>query len=236
MKQLLILIAAIFFGLIICTAGNKYNIGYAEPGVLVKKDPVESFWKWFKANEKRLRKFEADPNKYLNELLEQAKKMKPGLAIELEPPQNGIIHMTVSADGNEDLFELVQQVVGKAPAIKGWKFIAFRQRMSPEQLKGIKLKAQNHELDPEQMKFFPIISGDTLDLIIYAKGISEENYNQVAYGGLLLLDNILGEYDAVTKVRSYDFHDMPAAKQELEGLLPLLELAAYVDRFHSEKK
>ena len=236
MKQLLILIAAIFFGLIICTAGNKYNIGYAEPGVLVKKDPVESFWKWFKANEKRLRKFEADPDKYLNELLEQAKKMKPGLAIELEPPQNGIIHMTVSADGNEDLFELVQQVIGKAPAIKGWKFVAFRQRMTPEQLTGIKLKAQNHELDPEQMKFFPIISGDTLDLIIYAKGISEENYNQVAYGGLLLLDNILGEYDAVTKVRNYDFHDMPAAKEELEGLLPLLELAAYVDRFHSEKK
>ncbi len=236
MKQLLLLIAAIFFGLTICIPGYKYNKENAEPGIFVKKDPIENFWKWFKANEKRLRKFEEDPGKYLNELLEQAKKMRPGLAIELEPPKNGIIHMTVSADGNEDLFELVRQVVGKAPAIKGWKFIAFRQRMTPEQLKGIKLKAQNHELDPGQMKFFPIVNGDTLDLIIYAKGVTEENYNQVAYGGLLLLDNILGEYDCATKVRSYDFHDMPATKEELEGLLPLLELAAYVDAFHTAKK
>jgi hypothetical protein len=236
MKQLLLLIPAIFFALAICAAGNRHINGYAATGVFVKKDPVENFWKWFKANQKRLRKFEEDPDTYLNEMLEQVKKIRPGLAIELEPPQNGIIHMTVSANGNEDLFELVQQVVNKAPAVKGWKFVAFRQRMTSEQLKGIKLKAQSHELDPEQMKFFPVVSGDTLDLIIYAKGITEENYNQVAYGGLLLLDNILGEYDCVTKVRSYDFHDMPVTKEELEGLLPLLELAAYVDEFHSSKK
>jgi hypothetical protein len=108
--------------------------------------------------------------------------------------------------------------------------------MTPEQVRGIKLKAQNHELDPEQMKFFPVINGDTLDLIIYAKDITEENYNQVAYGALLLLDNILGEYDCVTKVRSYDFHDMPSTKEELEDLIPLLRLAAYVDAFHSSKK
>ncbi|HRN58281.1 MAG TPA: hypothetical protein PLL71_17600 [Agriterribacter sp.] len=205
-------------------------------GNFVKKDPIENFWKWFKANQKRLSNFEENPDSYLTEMLVQAKKIQPGLAIELEPPQNGIIRMTVSADGNEDLFGLVKNIIAKAPAIKGWQFIAFRQRMHPEQLKGMKLKAQDHELDPEQMKFFPIVTGDTLDVIIYAKGITEENYNQVAYGALLLLDNILGEYDCVTKVRSYDFHDMPSTKEELEDLLPLLHLAAYVDEFHSSKK
>ncbi|HRP57091.1 hypothetical protein [Agriterribacter sp.] len=235
MKRLLLLIPAILFIPAIYAAGNEPGNGYAATAVFIKKDPTANFWKWFKANEKRLRKFEENPNACLNELLEQVKKIRSGLAIELEPPQNGIIRMTVSADGNEDLFELVRQVVNKAPAIKGWKFIAFRQRMAPEQLRRMKLKAQHHELDPEQMKFFPVINGDTLDLIIYAKGITEENYNQVAYGGLLLLDNILGEYDCATKVRSYDFHDMPSAKEELEGLLPLLELAAYVDQFHSVK-
>lgn len=236
MKQFLILIPAIFFGLTICTAGNKQEEGNPVSAIFVKKDPIENFWKWFKANQKRLRKFEDDPDRHLTEMLVQTKKIQPGLAIELEPPKNGIIHMTVSADGNEDLFGLVKNIIAKAPAIKGWKFIAFRQRMTPEQVSGMKLKAQNHELDPEQMKFFPVIDGDTLDLIIYAKGITEENYNQVAYGALLLLDNILGEYDCVTKVRSYDFHDMPSTKEELQDLLPLLHLAAYVDEFHSSKK
>lgn len=166
----------------------------------------------------------------------EARGGKEGIAIELEPPQNDIIRMTVSADGNEDLFNLVKNIIAKAPVIKGWQFIAFRQRMYPEQVKGMKLKAQNHELDPGQMKFFPVINGDTLDLIIYAKGITTENYNQIAYGALLLLDNILGEYDCATKVRSYDFHDMPLAKEALEDLLPLLDLAAYVDQFHTSKK
>lgn len=236
MKELLILITAIFFGLTICNAGIKHDKRYAASDIFVKKDTVEDFWKWFKSNQKRLRQFEADPNSYMAEMLEQVKKIQPGLAIELEPPQKGTIRMTVSANGNEELFELVKQIVSKAPAIKGWQFIAFRQRMSGEQLKEIKLKAQDHELDPGQMKFFPIINGDTLDLIIYAKGVTAENYNQVAYGGFLLLDNILGEYDCATKVRSYDFHDMPATDEDLEGLLPLLELAVYVDQFHSAKK
>ena len=61
------------------------------------------------------------------------------------------------------------------------------------------LKAQDHELNPDKMKFFPVVSGDSLDIIIYANNVTEENYNQVAYGGLLLIDNILGEYDCVTK-------------------------------------
>lgn len=235
MKQLLILILFIFFGTTICEAGGARE-GTAIEKSINKKDPVENFWKWFKANEKRLRKFEADPDSYLTEMLVQVKKIQTGLAIELEPARKDIIRLTVSADGNENLFGLVKNIIDKAPAIKGWQFIAFRQRMNPEQVKGMKLKAPDHELDPEQMKFFPVINGDTLDLIIYAKGITTENYNQVAYGALLLLDNILGEYDCATKVRGYDFHDMPATKEDLEDLLPLLDLAAFVDQFHTSKK
>ena len=144
--------------------------------------------------------------------------------------------MTVSADGDRDLFEIVQNIISKAPKIEGWKFIAFRQRMSPEQIKGMKLSAGRDELDPGKMKFFPMIEGDSLDIIIYAKGVTEENYIDIAYKGLLLLDNILGEYDCVTKVRSYDFHPMPTSKKELADLLPLLDIAAYVDNFHKSKK
>jgi hypothetical protein len=40
----------------------------------------------------------------------------------------------------------------------------------------------------------------------------------------------------VAKVRSYDFHNMPTKKEELEGLLPILNIAAYVDKFHNSKK
>ena len=235
MKPLLILFA-ISVAIINCTANDNPIKGNTMFSLFKKSDPIEKFWTWFNANEKRLRKFEEDPDKYLSEVLAQAKKIKAGLAIEFEPPKNGVINMTISADGVRELFEIVQTIVDKAPKIEGWKFLAFRQRMSPEQIKGMKLKAEGHELDPNKMKFLPMITGDTLDIIIYVKGVTEENYNQVAYGGLLLLDNILGEYDCVKKVRSYDFHDMPKNKKKLDDLLPLLDIASYVDNFHKSKK
>ena len=99
----------------------------------------------------------------------------------------------------------------------------------------MKLKANGFELNPGDMKFYPVIKGDELDIIIYVNGVTDKNYNQVAYGGLLILDNILGEYDCVTKVNSYDFHPMPESKAEQDSLMPLLEIAGFVDNFHSSR-
>ncbi|RYG40424.1 MAG: hypothetical protein EOO01_27360 [Chitinophagaceae bacterium] len=198
-------------------------------------DPIDDFWIWFTKNEKRLKNFESDPDKYLTELLEQVKKIQRGLAIEFEPPKNGVINMTVSANGNVDLFNLVREMIERAPAIKGWKFIAFRQRMPIAAVKEMKLKVGELTLDPSLMKFFPVIENKQLNIIIYTTGVTEENYNQIAYASFVLLDNILGEYDCITKVSSFDFHPLPEKKEELADLKPLLELAAYVDEAYRKR-
>lgn len=235
MTKICMIILAVIFVFTNCNANNKTEKKPNAQEVLEENGPIEKFWVWFKENQQRLKKFEENPDKYLTEIHTEAKKIKAGLVIELEPPQSGIINMTVSADGDRNLFEDVKNIIAKAPKIEGWNFFAFRQRMSLDKVKGMKLKVEDKELDPTKMKFLPVGSGKDLDIIIYTKGVTEENYTQVAYNGLLLLDNILGEYDCVTKVRSYDFHDMPTKKKELEGLLPLIELPGYVDKFHKEK-
>ncbi|HEX2846537.1 MAG TPA: hypothetical protein VHN59_08310 [Chitinophagaceae bacterium] len=204
-------------------------------GLYHKKDSIDNFWGWFVKNEKRLRNFQSDPDKYLNELFIQVKKIKAGLAIEFEPPQNGIINMTVSANGNPELFQLVRDIVERAPAVKGWKFFAFRQRMPATAVKEMKLNVGQLVLDPAQMKFFPVIDNQQLNIIIYAKGITEQNYNQVAYACFILLDNVLGEYDCTVKVNNFDFQQMPDQAAELNDLKPFLELAAYVDAFYKQK-
>jgi hypothetical protein len=199
---------------------------------VVNKDSIDEFWDWFVSEEKTLRSFQNDPDKIVGQVMDRARKIKDGIAIEFEPPKNNIINVTVSADGNRDLFPLVQRIVEKAPKIDGWTFVAFRQRVPKDIVKGFTLKLQGVELHPDKMKFFPMPSGDSLDVIIYANNVTEENYNQVAYGSLLLVDNILGEYDCVKKVRKYDIHNMPTSKEELNGLMPLVDLAEYVDNFH----
>lgn len=203
--------------------------------LLQQADPVDDFWRWFVKNEKRLKNFESDPDKYLNELFVQVRKIRAGLAIEFEPPQNGIIKMTVSANGNIELFQLVRDIVERAPAVKGWKIIAFRQRMPVAAVKEMKLKVGELTLDPAAMKFFPVRENNQLNIIIYTAGVTEQNYKQVAYASFILLDNILGEYDCITKVSSFDFHPMPSQKEELADLKPLLELATYVDNSYGIK-
>ena len=224
------LIIAVFFSL------ANYSFTPIRMSVNKHQDPIDNFWSWFAANEQRLRKFEESPTQYLTEILNQAKVISRGLTIELEPPKNGIINMTVSADGDKELFEMVMQIVKKAPKLTGWKFIAFRQRVPAEIIKGARLKIQGRIISPDKMLFFPLIAGDKLDIIVYLEGVTKENYEEVAYGTLLFLDNLLGEYDCVIKVRSYDFHNMPTNAKDLEGLKSIFELPEYVDKFYASKK
>ncbi|ASS49110.1 MAG: hypothetical protein A3D31_04730 [Candidatus Fluviicola riflensis] len=198
-------------------------------GLFKKGDPIDDFWKWFAENEKTFHNFQNNPNKYLNELLVKSKKIEDGLVIELEPLKEGYLTMTVSADGIIDLFPLVQQIVDKAPPINGWKICAFRQRMPAEKVKQLVLTVQNLELTLCNMRFSPVVTDGSLDIVIYVAGITEENQNQVAYGGLMLVDNILGEYDCATKVRNYYFYNMPPDADTIPELLPLLKLAEYID-------
>ncbi len=48
-------------------------------------------------------------------------------------------------------FQLVREIVERAPAIKGWKIFAFRQRMAPAAVKEMKLKVDELILDPDKM-------------------------------------------------------------------------------------
>jgi hypothetical protein len=233
MKKVLLTSLILTVGLTNCKSqtDNKQEDMF---GLFKKQEPIEKFWNWFKSNEKSLRDFQKNPDKTLTQVLNNIKKIQSGLAVEFKPPKNDIINVTISADGDRNNFTIVQEIVAKAPKIEGYSFVAFRQRMPTEKVKGMVLKAEDHELNPDNMKFFPIISGDTLDIIIYANKVTEENYNQIAYGGLMLIDNILGEYDCVTKVRTYDFQNMPTEQKELKELKPLLELAEFVDNFHKK--
>jgi hypothetical protein len=171
-------------------------------GIFRKEDPIEKFWKWFQSNEKQLRNFQDNPDKTLTQVLDKVTKIQRGLSIEFEPPKANAITVTVSANGDRNLFPIVKEIVAKAPLIDDWTFVSFRQRMRLDQVKGMVIKAQDKEITPGNMKF---------------------------------IDNILGEYDCVTKVRHYDFQKMPLRQEELKELKQLTDLAQYVDDFHKSK-
>lgn len=226
----------VFILLITCIASCHSQSEKEETSSINIKGQIDNFWNWFQSNEKNLRDFQKNPDEYISPIQEQLSKIKEGIAVEFEPPKDNKITVTISADGDISLFPVVQKIVEKAPKIKGWDFVAFRQRTPQNKLKGIVLKVNGYEFSPDTMKFASIIVGDSLDIIVYTTNVTEDNFNQVAYGGLLLIDNILGEYDCVTKVRNFDFQNLPTTQTELKGLKPLLELSDYVDKFHKRTK
>ncbi|MBE8728109.1 hypothetical protein C4F50_24590 [Flavobacterium sp. KB82] len=228
MKNILYLI--LFFSIAGCNKKIE-NENTAES----KEQKIETFWNWFIENEKRFRNPEIDLDEVLQEILDNASAIEKELAFEIKPIKNGIISLTISADGVKQLIPTVQKMIEKSPKIKGWKFIAFRQKKDKKLFTDIIYLSDQIELEPSKMQFLPIVENGSLELIIYSTGINEENYNEIFYGGSLLLDNLVGEYKFMTQVDNYDFHNMPTKKEDLNQLRPLSELPAFIDNHEAKK-
>ena len=84
-------------------------------------------------------------------------------------------------------------------------------------------------MTPSELFFFPIRDEESLDIIIYGKGFKEHDFNTLAHYGLIMMDNVLGEYDCVTKIRHYDFKDISDLSDN-DDLIPLTELRSYIDQ------
>lgn len=200
-----------------------------------KDEQIEIFWDWFVKNEKRFSKIETNKDEVLKEILDNSSSIESALAFEIKSDKNGILSLTISADGVKNLIPIVQNIKEKSPKIKAWEFIAFRQRKDTALLAEIFYESKKLRLNPTKMKFFPIIENDRLELIIYTSGINKRNYQEIFYGGSVLLDNLVGEYSFMTKVDNYDFHNMPTIAEELNELKPLLELPSFIDNFKPKK-
>ena len=200
--------------------------------IFKKNNPIENFWIWFNENNSMFNNIN-DQNRddLLDTLLERLHKIQEGLSVEVSEEFKGKRDIVISAEGDRDLFPIVQKIVGAAPKMEGWTVTAFRQPVNID----FTLEYQGLKFKPSQMFFFPVIDQDTLDLIIYAKSINKYDSNTVNHYGLITMDNVLGEYDCVTKVRYYDFHDLDEGEDKRD-LRPLKELRAFVDSFHSQKK
>lgn len=104
----------------------------------------EDFWKWFVANESRIRA-EAGNRSIVMGIAKELARVHPDLVFEygMTSPGGDWI-FEVSADGVPDRIPAVQRMVSKAPKIPGWRIVAFRQ---PVDLAGISLEVEGTRLE-----------------------------------------------------------------------------------------
>src|SRR4051794_15901947 len=126
----------------------------------------DTFWDWFKTNNSKyyylnqitdLEKRE----KLLNQFLEQLHNYCDNLFFEIGGVPNEPQELIISAEGNKDYFDKVEELVAAAPKLSDWEIIAFKPPLGVDYIteyKGIKLNARkiwflplDNEDDPKSL-------------------------------------------------------------------------------------
>lgn len=185
------------------------------------------FWTWFAENEARLAStVKANPTGVMDEIQQHLSAQEPKLVVELSVmPEPGRPHgLVISANGNAALFPNVKRLVESAPTLGSFEVIMLRPRHDPE----LDLTIDGRKVAPGDFLFRETgRSAGKLDLELAIKGLTPQNREVMLRAAFMLLDAVLGEYDAETKVGNIEF--TPAPDPPTGAHRPLDELAKIVD-------
>lgn len=165
----------------------------------------------------------------LDEIGERLSKVDDRLAFEFLGNPTGEREFIISADGDSEVFPIVQNLVDAAPPIDGWKIIAFRQRKEM----GFSIKMGDVDLGPEQLWFQLEQDGDQIGIHLYFGGIQLDD--DVAYAAYMLLNNALGEHDMETKVGFIERHQL-RPEADVTKLQTFEQLPVALDEFYRQVK
>lgn len=159
----------------------------------------EAFWTWFSASESNY------VNNEFNEIKER-EKLFDELQGRLHSVNNELVfefgpigtkrELIISADGLKTAFDDVTKLIKAAPKSDRWQFIAFRQRKIPV----LTVQIGDVTIDPDKTNYTLIKNKGKVAIILYHKGLTENNRKTYIQGSYLLLDGALGEFDMETKV------------------------------------
>ena len=191
------------------------------------KTKANLFWNWFEQNEPRIFQLEADQENILDEISARLAKYQVGLAFEISNEDAGKREFIISADGLEELFSAVIDLVAAAPEFERWSILAFRPRMND--YAGFTLNFGERTFEPSRIWINCDVSDDHFDLTIYHPNYKEDERNVIISGTYILLDMALGEYDVVKGIRYIDHQPLPEAPEKW-GLRQFSELRSIFDQ------
>lgn len=189
-----------------------------------------SFWKWFLEREDKFYHYEQHHSDLLEEALSLLKNINPDLVFEIGPEYDGRREIIISANGLKEGFTSVIELAHSAPDLDRWIVTPFRQRKKDLD---IEIQIEDITLSPEDIFFTYEHVGRKVNIDLYIAGIDEED-ERVFHVVLLLLDNVIGEYDVEMKIDQIDIHPLTEVEDPTQ-LFPLKELPQIVDQHFNKK-
>jgi hypothetical protein len=189
---------------------------------LKKKNDIESFWKWFSKRESNFfHNFDKNNSNIVHEIGAQLRKIDDNIVCEISAirEKNGR-DFVISADGIFESFDNVMAICNEAPLFGNWTITAFRPRYSSSD---IAIRMGDVTLSHDNIYFGYALGDNVIDLDIYIDKYASDNTRYVdAY--FILLDSLIGEFDAVTKIGDTNFHSLKEKDK-----LTLLEFSKLID-------
>lgn len=180
------------------------------------------FWNWFSTVQEEIHlHLEEQPDDYAATILLHLKEVHPDLVFDIPfEVVDGKHDLIISADGDRELFPIVKQLVEQAPLFDNWIIHNLRPRTN--QLD------QAIELDGLYLEYediFYVLEKDTFptSIDVYIRGYDHED-NRYVHGYYLLLDTLLGEYQAVTLLPETRVHSLDEVPDHATRLITLRDV------------
>ena len=194
---------------------------------------AKEFWNWFETNNQSFlvlnnKDIEKEvKGRLLDDLLDHLHEYCDHLYFEVGGMPGQEQELIITAEGDIDYFEKVEELINAAPTLENWQFTAFLQ---PRELDYVS-NFEDVELKPLEMWFLPLESksdpksiGLRICIPNYEIAKSSEWLDAAVYK---ILDTVLGEKVFVLDVNHIEIGDLPD-DPENEGMIELKELSAFI--------
>jgi hypothetical protein len=194
-----------------------------------KIDSFKAFWNWFGQNEQEFYRVVQQGGNisgyFLGKVLPRLHELRDGYHALVGMPDEEIVELVISANGNLKNMVFVEELVAAAPELSRWKFTALRPKLDMG-VKGIQMG--EHVFTPENVHFYATTEADYPDevsIVLVHDDLVPENKDFIINGTYVFLDHLLGEWDFATLI---DHLEVKSPDEAEEELLPIASLSEYL--------
>src|SRR5262245_54804111 len=144
-------------------------------------DATREFWALFSQRAEALAKIQSADDPVYDEVLAKLQAINDGLFFEFSN-RGGRSELVITAEGEKSLFGLVDQVVGAAPEVSGWSYVALKPKVGLAR----SITWDGHTMDLSEVVFEPLEDEKTGDfgIRLLVPNLAEDQRDN-AHNGLL---------------------------------------------------
>lgn len=174
----------------------------------------EKFWKWFSENEETYYyKIEEDMDYLVPLLQEKLVDINENLAFEIsEVLDDSTREFIISADGIYSAFNDVLELYSFRLDLLKWKIVSFRAR---EEVISHSVELDGLKLSYEDVSYVYEMENSKINVEIYINNYDNID-NRYIHAYFLLLDSLIGEFDAVTMIENTEIFPLDSKKKHSE--------------------